>query len=96
MTRVSGIAGLAVLVMFAAASTALAQHGTNAPPRGTNSAGTAQSSAPAPNREPGVTTGAAGAGTGHAEPEKTASPDAAISAENDIIDRKLKGICRGC
>jgi hypothetical protein len=96
MTRISAIAALVAVVIFAAAGVALAQNGTSSPSPGTNSAGTAQSSGPAPNREPGVTTGAAGAGSGHAAPDKTTSPDAAISAENDIIDRKLKGICRGC
>ena len=56
------------------------------PPPGTNSAGTAQSSGGR-----GVTTGSAGAGTW-----PQTSEDAAINEENKTIDRKLKGICRGC
>ncbi|MCK1652365.1 hypothetical protein IVA88_13095 [Bradyrhizobium sp. 149] len=55
-----------------------------APPPGTNSLGTAQSSGT--NAAPGVTTGTgAGGGT-----------DAAVNAENRLLDRKLKSICRGC
>jgi len=53
-----------------------------APPPGTNSLGTAQSSGPGP----GVTTGS---GTGGAA-------DAAVNAENRMLDKKLKSICRGC
>jgi len=93
MTRTSAFA---VLILLASASAAFAQGNTSAPPSGTNSAGTAQSSGSAPNREPGVTTGSARLGSGRAATEPTTSPDAAINAENNTIDRKLKGICRGC
>lgn len=55
-----------------------------APPPGTNSLGTAQSSGA--NAAPGVTTGT-GAG---------ASADAAVSAENRMLNKKMKSICRGC
>jgi hypothetical protein len=66
------------------------------PTPGTNSAGTAQSSGSGVNTAPGVTTGAAGAaGTGTMATSPTSS-DAAINQENKAIDRKLKGICRGC
>lgn len=57
-----------------------------APPPGTNSLGTAQSSGA--NAAPGVTTGAGG-GAG-------ASADATVNAENRLLDRKMKSICRGC
>jgi hypothetical protein len=51
---------------------------------GTNSLGTAQSSGA--KGAPGVTTGTgAGGGT-----------DAAVNAENRLLDKKLKSICRGC
>lgn len=53
----------------------------SAPP-GTNSLGTAQSS----GAGPGVTTGTGAGG----------SPDAAVNAENRMLDKKLKSICRGC
>ena len=44
----------------------------------------------------GVTTGSTGSlGTGMASAPQQ-SPDAAINEENKTIDRKLKGICRGC
>lgn len=51
-----------------------------APPPGTNSLGTAQSSGPGS----GVTTGSGGAA------------DATVNAENKLLDKKLKSICRGC
>ncbi|MCA6113020.1 hypothetical protein [Bradyrhizobium cenepequi] len=54
------------------------------PPRGTDSARTAQSSS-----GPGTTTGSA------AGRERT-SEDHAIDAEDAPLDRKIKGICRGC
>ena len=53
-----------------------------APPPGTNSLGTAQSS----GVSPGGTTGTGAGG----------SADAAVSAENRMLDKKLKSICRGC
>ncbi|MDN5005817.1 hypothetical protein ACFQZO_33740 [Bradyrhizobium sp. GCM10027634] len=57
-----------------------------APPPGTNSLGTAQSSGA--NTAPGVTTGAA-SGT-------NPDADATVSAENRLLDKKMKSICRGC
>ncbi|RTE91849.1 MULTISPECIES: hypothetical protein [Bradyrhizobium] len=53
-----------------------------APPPGTNSLGTAQSSGPGA----GVTTGSGTSG----------AADAAVNAENRMLDKKLKSICRGC
>jgi hypothetical protein len=53
-----------------------------APAPGTNSLGTAQSSGA--NASSGTTTGAGG------------STDAAVNAENRLLDKKLKSICRGC
>ncbi|TWB91308.1 hypothetical protein FBZ93_113177 [Bradyrhizobium macuxiense] len=55
------------------------------PPRGTNSAGTAQSSGRLNSGE-GVTTGAA----------SSESFDKAIADENKAVEQRLKGICRGC
>ncbi|MET4256946.1 hypothetical protein ABIC09_001878 [Bradyrhizobium sp. S3.12.5] len=57
-----------------------------APPPGTNSLGTAQSSGA--NRAPGVTTGLASGAN--------ASADATVNAENRQLDKKMKSICRGC
>lgn len=88
MTRRSAFAAL---ILLAGTSAALAQSGTPAP--GTNSAGTAQSSGT--NRGPGVTTGA-GLGSGRAATEPATNADAAVQAENQLLDRKLKSICRGC
>jgi hypothetical protein len=56
-----------------------------APPPGTNSLGTAQSSGP--NAAPGVTTGTAGS---------SGAADATVNTENEKLDRKMKSICRGC
>ncbi|MBC9875724.1 hypothetical protein G8O24_00005 [Bradyrhizobium sp. INPA01-394B] len=60
----------------------------NAPasPPGTNSLGTAQSSGA--NTAPGVTTGAAS--------PANAGADATVGAENRLLDKKIKSICRGC
>jgi hypothetical protein len=69
---------------------------TQRAPRGSNSAHTAQSSGPAENRRSGVTTGSAALGSGKAKPASTLDTDAAIQAENNLLDRKLKSICRGC
>lgn len=57
-----------------------------APPPGTNSLGTAQSSGA--NTAPGVTIGAASGANRDA--------DATVSAENRLLDKKMKSICRGC
>jgi hypothetical protein len=54
-----------------------------APPPGTNSLGTAQSSGA---NAAGTTTGTGAGG----------STDAAVNAENRMLDKKLKSICRGC
>jgi len=91
MTRISALVLIVAIVAVPAAS--LAQN--NASPPGTNSAGTAQSSGGAPNRELGVTSGTA-LGTGKAAPPPTPSGDTAVNQENATIDRKLKSICRGC
>jgi hypothetical protein len=66
---------------------------------GTNSAGTAQASgsASSSNARSGVTTGAARQAPGgvNATGPRT-NGDAAIDAEDQAIDRKIKSICRGC
>jgi hypothetical protein len=55
-----------------------------APAPGTNSLGTAQSSGA--NAARGVTSGTGAGG----------QADAAVSAENRLLDKKIKSICRGC
>jgi hypothetical protein len=92
MTRISALVLIAAIAAGPAAS--LAQGAGSSPPPGTNSAGTAQSSGGAPNREPGVTTGTA-LGTGNATPTPE-SGNTAVNQENATIDRKMKSICRGC
>ena len=90
MTRTSAIVLIAGLTLASTPALSFAQDA--APPRGTNSAGTAQSSGGAPNARQG----AGGLGTGRAKPPDTPSGDAVINQENAILDRKLKSICRGC
>jgi hypothetical protein len=70
---------------------------------GTNSAGTAQSSGGTANTQPGVTTGAGGGGSApgaNVTPQQSRQErddtEAAIHREDEAIDRKVKGICRGC
>ncbi len=89
MTR-SAIVLIAAVALACAPDTSFAQSGAS--PRGTNSAGTAQSSGGAPNAKQG----AGGLGTGRAKAPDTPSADAVINQENAILDRKLKSICRGC
>lgn len=101
MRKLSATAALTTIaILLAPAVTAAQGNGTGsaspgsagatlsqvtAPPAGTNSAGTAQS-AGRPNTGEGVTTGSA----------TTPSVDQAIADENRSVDRRLKGICRGC
>ncbi|WGR91536.1 hypothetical protein MTX26_13795 [Bradyrhizobium sp. ISRA443] len=100
MRKLSVTAALAPIAILLASPAALAQgqsagQGTGKPsspqlspppPAGSNSVGTAQSSGGKPNTGEGVTTGSANA----------QSIDQAIANENRSIDRRLKGICRGC
>jgi len=88
---------IAVLIAFGGSHASSAQSGASAPPPGTNSAGTAQSSGGAAlNREPGVTTGSAGLGSGNTNAPPSTSADTAINRENQLLDSKMKSICRGC
>ncbi|MDH2380508.1 hypothetical protein [Bradyrhizobium sp. CER78] len=99
MRKLSVTIALTTIVLLSAPVVAFAQGaGTGSPssasptspqvasPPGTNSAGTAQSSGSL-NTGKGVTTGSA---------TTTESVDKAIADENKEIDRRTKGICRGC
>jgi hypothetical protein len=90
MTRISAIVLIAAVTLAVAPAMSFARRG--ALPRGTNSAGTAQSSGGASHRKQGT----GGLGTGHAKEPATPSADAMINKENALLDRKLKSICRGC
>ncbi len=92
MRKLSATAAFATIAILLAPAITFAQ-GTGSPtspqvtsPPGTNSAGTAQSSGRLNSGE-GVTTGAA---------TTTESVDKAIADENRTVDRRMKGICRGC
>ena len=91
MTRISAIVLVAAAAMTSTPDLSFAQSGAS--PRGTNSAGTAQSSGGARH---GKHEGNGGLGTGRAKEPQTPSGDAVIQQENAILDRKLKSICRGC
>ncbi|WP_249154242.1 hypothetical protein [Bradyrhizobium manausense] len=102
MTRLSASASIRTLIVIfslaamPAISFAQGAGGSNgsaggvtnapAPPPGTNSLGTAQSSGA--NTSPGVTTGAA-SGTNR-------NVDATVNTENQLLDKKMMSICRGC
>jgi hypothetical protein len=90
MTRISAIVLIATVAMTSVPALSFAQIGAST--RGSNSAGTAQSAGgPHRNDRDG-----GGLGTGHAKPPATPSADAVINQENALLERKLKGICRGC
>ncbi|MBR0826932.1 hypothetical protein JQ596_15395 [Bradyrhizobium manausense] len=78
-----GTAGSATTGAAGAGNATGATRQSPSPPPGTNSLGTAQSS--------GVTTG-----TGHGAAGADKSTDAVVQEENRVIDKRLKGICRGC
>ncbi|WP_426442063.1 hypothetical protein [Bradyrhizobium genosp. P] len=85
------LASPAALAQAAGSATGSSSSGSTAsshlaPPPGTNSAGTAQSSGGRLNTGEGVTTGSA----------VSQSADQAIAKENQSIDRRLNSICRGC
>jgi hypothetical protein len=87
---------MAAFIAVAASHASFGQNGAGRSLPRTNSAGTAQSSGGAAlNRQPGVTTGSA-LGSGKAAPPATTSTDAAIKKENQLLDNRVKSICRGC
>jgi len=90
MTRISAIVLIAAVAIASAPANSFAQGAAS--PRGTNSAGTAQSSGGAPSQKDGT----GGLGTGRAKAPATPSGDAVINQENAVLERKLKSICRGC
>jgi hypothetical protein len=91
MTRISAIVLIAAVTIVAAPGLSLAQGATS--PRGTNSAGAAQSSGGLFHRK---SADGGALGTGRAKPPAAPSPEAVIQQENTLLERKLKGICRGC
>jgi len=91
MTRISAIVLIAAVAMASTPALSFSQGGAS--PRGTNSAGTAQSTGGA--RHGNHATGG-GLGTGRARPPETPSADAVINQENVILERKLRNICSGC
>jgi hypothetical protein len=91
MARTSIIVMLAAIVMLAVPAASAA------PSRSNDGTGMTQSSMPASDRDSGTRTPASRMGSGKAAPPATTiSPEAAIKRENEILDRKLGSICRGC
>jgi opacity protein-like surface antigen len=86
MARMSGVAVLAAMLALVAPAASAQQHCSQSD--GTGPAAT--------NHDPGVTTGSARLGTGQAAIDSSTNTDAAVKAENQLLDRKLKSICRGC
>jgi len=91
MTRTPGIVALAAIIALAAPAASRGENNVGAPLHA--NAETARSPGHALNRESPST---AGLGSGDAATGPAASGDAAIKAENDFLNRKLKSICRGC
>jgi len=88
---------MAAAVLLIAPCAALARNHTSAPPRRTHSRCIAQSSEPSLNhRNKGIRTRSTAPGSGDATPSSSPNTDAAVQAENELLDRKLKSICRGC
>jgi len=97
MTRMSGMGLMAAAVLLIAPCAALARNHTSAPPPRTHSGCIAQSSGPSSNhRDKGIRTHSTSPGSGDATPSPPPNTDAAVQAENELLDRKLKSICRGC
>jgi len=87
---------IAAIILLAEPVVSPAQQNALAPPRGTNSAGTAQSSGRPHHRHRRGVTRTGRLGSGRAVSPATSNTNAAIGAEKETIDRKLESICRGC
>ena len=90
MARMPGI------VMFAATLALVAPAASAAETRSASSHSHADHSGTAANDAPGVTTGSAALGTGKAATGPATDSNDAVNAENQLLNRKLKSICRGC
>jgi hypothetical protein len=88
VTRISAVVSIAAVALACAPTLSSAQNAAS--PRG---AGNAQSSGGASHRR---SADGGALGTGRAKPPATPSPDAVVQQENALLERKLKGICRGC
>jgi hypothetical protein len=87
----SEIAAFAAMLALVAPAASAAQHRSAPSQARSNGAGTAQA-----DPGPGVTTGSATLGSGKAATGPSPSTNDAVKAENELLDRKLKSICRGC
>jgi hypothetical protein len=88
MTRISGLALLAVVLSLAPAVSFARHHAMR------GHTGSAKSSEKLSHGGPATTE--TELGTGQAKPPEAPSGNAAINQENAILERKLKSICRGC
>jgi hypothetical protein len=88
VTRISAVVSIAAVALACAPTLSSAQNAAS--PRG---AGNGQSSGGASHRR---SADGGALGTGRAKPPATPSPDAVVQQENALLERKLKGICRGC
>jgi len=86
MARMSGFAVVAAMLAFVAPAVSAPHHRSHTDKRG----------AAATDRDSGAATGSARLGTGQATTGPSTNTDAAVQAENQLLDRKLKSICRGC
>lgn len=91
MARRSGTAAIAAMLALIAPAVSAPQHRSGSSQPHAGGAG-----AVAEDRSAGLTTGSAQLGSGRAATPPSTSMDAALKAENQLLDRKLRSICRGC
>ena len=91
MARMSEIVTFAAMLALVAPAASATGHRSAPSHSHTDRAGTA-----AANDGPGVTTGSAALGSGKAATGPSTNSNDAVNAENQLLDRKLKSICRGC
>jgi hypothetical protein len=93
----SGMSLMTTVVLFVLPCAALARNHTSSRPPRSHSESTARSSGPSLNhRNEAIRTGSQALGAGDTKPSPSADTDAAVQAENEVLNRKLKSICRGC
>jgi hypothetical protein len=93
----SGTALIAAVVLLVAPGAALARDHTSARPSRTHSGGMASSPRPASHHSKNdIHSSSQALGSGDTKSSPSPNADAAVQAENELLDRKLKSICRGC
>jgi hypothetical protein len=88
---------MAAVVLLVAPCTVLARNHTGARAPHAHGGAIAQSSGPSLNhRNERPRTRSTALSSGDTNSPSSPNADAAVQAENELLDRKLKSICRGC